>query len=69
MKWIGDAFVGSACLAAWLIVTAGLLPFHVTVLSVDVEAVFVLPAASLAPPAGIVAMTVPSVVIPATATS
>src|SRR5437773_12478121 len=41
---------------------------NVTVLSVLVEAVFPLPAASVAPPAGIVAITVPPVVRPLTAT-
>jgi hypothetical protein len=41
---------------------------HVTVLSVLVEAVFPLPAPSLAPPAGIVALTVPLLVMPLTAT-
>jgi len=38
------------------------------VLSVDVEAVFVFPAASEAPPAGTVALTVPRVAMPLTAT-
>ena len=37
-------------------------------LSVLVEAVLVLPAASVAPPAGMVAITVPSPVMPLTAT-
>jgi hypothetical protein len=39
-----------------------------TVLSVEVEAVFVLPARSAMPPAGIEAMTLPPVVMPSTAT-
>src|SRR5437773_1456977 len=59
---------GSACPAAWLIVTVGGVGSNVTVLSVLVEAVFPLPAASVAPPAGIVAITVPPVVRPLTAT-
>jgi len=48
------------------IVGAGVL--NVTLLSVLVEAVLVLPAASLAPPAAIVALTVPLLVMPLTAT-
>src|SRR5919204_101087 len=48
-------------------VDAGLLVSRVTVLSVEV--LLPLPAASVAPLAGIEAMTVPSVVIPETATS
>ena len=39
-----------------------------TVLSVEVEALFVLPAESETPPAGIDAITVPAVVMPLTAT-
>ena len=71
MKLIGEAEVGSAWPAAWLIVTVGAVvsgAAKVTVLSVLVEAVLALPAASVAPPAAIVAMTVPSVVMPLTAT-
>src|SRR5437867_4057458 len=68
VKVIGAALVGSACPAAWLIVTVGGVGSNVTVLSVLVEAVFPLPAASVAPPAGIVAITVPPVVRPLTAT-
>src|SRR5205809_882962 len=60
---MGAVLVGSACPAAWLIVTVG-GGSNVTVLSVLVEAVFPLPAASVAPPAGIVAITVPPVVRP-----
>src|SRR5437773_11368735 len=59
---MGAVLVGSACPAAWLIVTVGGVGSNVTVLSVLVEAVFPLPAASVAPPAGIVAITVPPVV-------
>src|SRR5439155_951779 len=59
---MGAVLVGSACPAAWLIVTVGGVGSKVTVLSVLVEAVFPLPAASVAPPAGIVAITVPPVV-------
>src|SRR5215831_10367085 len=67
-KLIGDVFVGSACPAAWLIVTVGAVGFHVTVLSVLVEAVLVFPAVSLAAAVGIDATTVPAVVIPVTLT-
>src|SRR5436309_15991577 len=65
---MGAVLVRSACPAAWLIVTVGGVGSKVTVLSVLVEAVFPLPAASVAPPAGIVAITVPPVVRPLTAT-
>src|SRR5436853_7647271 len=68
VKVMGAVLVGSACPAAWLIVTVGGVGSKVTVLSVLVEAVFPLPAASVAPPAGIVAITVPPVVRPLTAT-
>src|SRR5213594_3848666 len=68
VKVMGAVLVGSACPAAWLIVTVGGVGSNVTVLSVLVEAVFPLPAASVAPPAGIVAITVPPVVRPLTAT-
>src|SRR5438034_6009445 len=68
VKVMGAVLVGSACPAAWLIVTVGGVGSNVTVLSVLVEAVFPLPAASVAPPAGIVAITVPPVVGPLTAT-
>src|SRR5207244_1047192 len=63
VKVMGAVLVGSACPAAWLIVTVGGVA-NVTVLSVLVEAVFPLPAASVAPPAGIVAITLPPVVRP-----
>src|SRR5437773_10129357 len=63
VKVMGAVLVGSACPAAWLIVTVGGVGSNVTVLSVLVEAVFPLPAASVAPPAGIVAITVPPVEI------
>ena len=59
---------GSAWFCAWLIVTvspAG--PFQVTVLSVLVDAVLPLPAASVTRPAATVAITVPAVVMPLTA--
>src|SRR5439155_1355841 len=68
VKVMGAVLVGSACPAAWLIVTASGVGSKVTVFSVLVEAVFPLPAASVAPPAGIVAITVPPVVRPLTAT-
>ena len=42
--------------------------FHVTVLSVEVEAALLLPARSVARLAGIVAMIVPEIVMPVTAT-
>src|SRR4051812_46966299 len=48
--------------------TAGAVTSHVTVLSLDVEAVLLLPAASVATPAATEAMTVPVVVMPVTAT-
>src|SRR5437870_4159211 len=59
VRWIGDVLVGSACVAAWLIVTVGAITSNVTVLSTLVEAVLALPATSWALPAAIVAMTVP----------
>src|SRR5207248_164535 len=68
VKLIGELFVGSAWPAAWLIVTAGGVASKLTLLSVLVEAVFRLPAASCATPAGMLAITVPSVVMPLTAT-
>src|SRR5437762_1780182 len=68
VKLIGELFVGSAWPAAWLIVTAGRVASKLTLLSVLVEAVFRLPAASCATPAGMLAITVPSVVMPLTAT-
>src|SRR2546422_9022235 len=46
VKLMGDAFVGSVCPAAWLIVTVGATASKVTVLSVLVEAVVRLPAPS-----------------------
>src|SRR3954447_22758319 len=58
---IGEALVGSFWPAFWLIVTLGFVEWEVTVLSVAVDPLFVLPAASLAPSAGIEAMTAPSV--------
>src|SRR6185295_5287619 len=68
VKLIGLVFVGSGWAAAWLIVTLGAALSQVTVLSVEVDAAFALPAASVATPAPIEAMTVPGVVIPVTAT-
>ncbi len=59
------ALVGSACAAAWLIVTVGAVTSHVTVLSVDVEAALLLPAPSTATPAAMVAITVPDAGHPA----
>src|SRR2546430_2039801 len=66
---MGAVLVGSACPAAWLIVTVGGVGSKVTVLSVLVEAAFPLPAASVAPPAGIVAIPGPPGVRPLTATA
>ncbi len=60
--------VGSTWAAAWSMVTVGGVASQVTVLSVEVEAVFRLPRPSVATPAAIVAITVPGVVIPLTAT-
>src|SRR5947207_1719465 len=68
VKLIGELFVGSAWPAAWLIVTAGRVASKLTLLSVLVEAVFRLPAASCATPAGVLAFTVPAAVMPLTAT-
>ena len=68
VKLIGDVAVGSACVVAWLIVTVGAPGAHVTVLSEPVDAVFRLPAASLATLASSVTMTVPAVVRPVTPT-
>src|SRR5438046_2280472 len=68
VKLIGEALVGSAWPTAWLIVTVGGVASKLTLLSVLVEAVFRLPAASCATPAGMLAITVPSVVMPLTAT-
>src|SRR5207249_2084221 len=56
VKVMGAVLVGSACPAAWLIVTVG-GGSNVTVLSVLVEAVFPLRAAALAPAASHVAIT------------
>src|SRR5947208_13184048 len=52
VKLIGEALVGSAWPTAWLIVTVGGVASKLTLLSVLVEAVFRLPAASCAFPAG-----------------
>ena len=49
-------------------VTVGAVTSQVTVLSVEVEAALLLPARSVATPAAMVAMTVPEVVMPVTAT-
>src|SRR5256884_1954505 len=64
VKVMGAVLVGSACPAAWLIVTVGGVGSKVTVLSVLVEAVFPLPAASVAPPAGIVRIAEPPAELP-----
>src|SRR5205809_36475 len=68
VKLIGDLLVGSAWPAAWFFPYATLFRSKVTLLSVLVEAVLRLPAASLATPAAMEAITVPAVVMPETAT-
>ena len=70
VKLIGLVPVGSPWPPAWLMVTVGGVVSwtQLTVLSVEVDAVLPLPAASVAAPAAIEAMTVPDVVIPVTAT-
>src|SRR5687767_10511392 len=67
VKRTGEAEVGSACPAAWLIVTVGGVSY-VTILSVLVEARLGLVPASIATPALMEAITVPLVVIPETVT-
>src|SRR5437870_4682646 len=63
------AFVGLAAAAALLMeATVGAVTSHVTVPSVDVDTLLVFPARSETPAAGIVAITVPLVVMPLTAT-
>ena len=59
VKSIVDPFVGSAWPDAWLITTVGPTVSRVTVLSVLVDAAFVLPAASVATPPATDAVTVP----------
>src|SRR2546430_711738 len=61
VKVMGAVLVGSACPAAWLIVTVGGVGSNVTVLSVLVEAVVPFPAASVAPPARLAAVNVAAV--------
>src|SRR5262245_23468803 len=58
VKLIGDAMVGSAWPAAWLIVTVRLTPAYVRVLSVGVDPELTLPAASAAAPGRVEARTV-----------
>ena len=69
MNSIGCAFVGSSWVDFCSTVTSGLVVSKTTVLSVDVETVLPFPASSSAPFAGTSAVTVPSAVIPETATS
>jgi len=52
----------------WFSSTTGDTKLKVTLLSVLVEAVFGLPAASCATPAGMLAITVPALLMPLTAT-
>ncbi len=68
VKLIGEILVGSAWADAWSIVTVGPVVVKVTVLSVLVEAELPLLDASNAAPAGIETVTVPSEVMPLTAT-
>ena len=68
VKLIGLVLVGSACPAAWLIVTLGATLSNATVLSVLVDARLRLPAASVAAPAGTLTTTLPAPLIPDTAT-
>ena len=68
VKLIGDVPVGSAWPAAWLIVTSGGVTSQATVLSVLVEARFASVPPLTATAAGTLAMTVPLVVMPVTAT-
>src|SRR6266480_1818778 len=65
VKLIGELLVGSAWPAAWLIVTEGGVASKVTLLSVLVEAVLRLPAASCATPTAMLAITVTVLVPPA----
>src|SRR5262245_5773693 len=60
--------VGSACPAAWLMVTAGPVMSNVTVLSVLVHAVLGTPLPLTAAPAGTRATTVPELAMPVTET-
>src|SRR5262245_57447100 len=69
VKTIGPALVGSACLLAWLIVTVGGALSKNTELSVEVDARFGWPKKSVIWPAGMLATTVPLVVMPVTETS
>src|SRR5205809_7526967 len=72
VKLIGELLVGSAWPGAWLIVTEGGVVsagVKLTLLSVLVEAVLRLRAASLGAPAGMLAITVPAVLMPRTAAS
>src|SRR5436190_1628678 len=69
VKLIGEALVGSAWPAAWLIVTAGRVASKRSEERRVGEAGFRLPAASCATQAGMLAITVPSVVMPLTATA
>src|SRR5205814_2176116 len=65
VHWTLAAFVG--LVPSVIDETVGAVPSHVTVLSVEVETLLVLPAGSVTPPAGIEAITVPAVVMPDTA--
>src|SRR5437773_1971608 len=68
VKLIGELLLGSAWPAAWSFVSEGNVASKRTLLSVLVEAVLRLPAASCATPAGMLAITVPALLMPLTAT-
>ena len=70
VKLMGEALVGSAWPTACSIVTVGPMVSveKVTSLSVDVDVLLALPKLSVATLAAMVAVTVPSVVMPLTAT-
>ena len=68
VKWIGEAFVGSAWPAAWLIVTVGAVRVVGDRVVGDGRGGVGVAGRVVGLPASIVAITVPSVVMPLTAT-
>src|SRR5262249_42593155 len=60
VKLIGEALVGSAWPAAWLIVTIALIPSQATLVCLHVDAALLSPSASCAAQAGMDAPPVPS---------
>ena len=68
VKWIVAALAGSPCPGVSSTVTVGATVSRVTELSCEVEAALGTPVASMAAPAGMEAMTVPSPSIPLTST-